>query len=69
MVEVDRLLKPGGYFVWTSQSNTLRTLGENQKKSDTIRGFAKNLCWEVLSQQDETTIWRKGSDRKCYSKR
>lgn len=69
LVEVDRLLKPGGYFVWTSQLSTRRTLGENQKKTDTIQGVANNLCWEMLSQQDETTVWKKNSDRKCYSKR
>ncbi|WOL08708.1 hypothetical protein Cni_G17461 [Canna indica] len=69
LVEVDRLLRPGGYFVWTSQMNTHRSQRdkENQKKWSIIRDFAENLCWDMLSQQDETIVWKKTSRRKCYS--
>ncbi|WOK92174.1 hypothetical protein Cni_G00865 [Canna indica] len=71
LVEVDRLLRPGGYFVWTSQMNTHRSLRdkENQKKWSVIRDFAENLCWDMLPQQDETIIWKKTSKKKCYSSR
>ncbi|KAG6508218.1 probable pectin methyltransferase QUA2 [Zingiber officinale] len=71
LVEVDRLLRPGGYFVWTSQMNTHRSLRdkENQKKWSIIRDFAENLCWDMLSQQDETIVWKKTSRKKCYSSR
>ncbi|XP_072989845.1 probable pectin methyltransferase QUA2 isoform X2 [Typha latifolia] len=71
LVEVDRLLRPGGYFVWTSLVNTHRSLHdkENQKKWTFISDFAENLCWDMLSQQDETVVWKKTSERKCYSSR
>ncbi|ONK74081.1 uncharacterized protein A4U43_C03F2580 [Asparagus officinalis] len=71
LVEVDRLLRPGGYFVWTSVSNSHRSLRdkENQKKWTQIRDFAENLCWDMLSQQDETIVWKKTSKKKCYSSR
>ncbi|KAG1366526.1 putative pectin methyltransferase QUA2 [Cocos nucifera] len=71
LVEVDRLLRPGGYFVWTSLMNTHRSLRdkENQKKLTLIRDFAENLCWDMLSQQDETIVWKKTSKKKCYSSR
>ncbi|CAD5188237.1 unnamed protein product [Musa acuminata subsp. malaccensis] len=71
LVEVDRLLRPGGYFVWTSQINTHRSLRdkENQKKWSIIHEFAESLCWDMLSQQDETIVWKKTSRRKCYSSR
>nr|CAD1826338.1 unnamed protein product [Ananas comosus var. bracteatus] len=61
LIEVDRLLRPGGYFVWTSLLNTVRSLRdkENQKKWTAIRHFAENLCWDMLSQQDETIVWKK----------
>nr|CAD1826299.1 unnamed protein product [Ananas comosus var. bracteatus] len=61
LIEVDRLLRPGGYFVWTSHLNTVRSLRdkENQKKWTAIRHFAENLCWDMLSQQDETIVWKK----------
>lgn len=71
LVEVDRLLRPGGYFVWTSLMITHRSLRDhdNQKKWTAIRTFAENLCWEMLSQQDETVVWKKTSKKKCYSSR
>nr|XP_010939668.1 probable pectin methyltransferase QUA2 isoform X2 [Elaeis guineensis] len=71
LAEVDRLLRPGGYFVWTSLMNTHRSQRdkENQKKLTLIRDFAENLCWDMLSQQDETIVWKKTSKKKCYSSR
>uniref|UniRef100_A0A1D1Y4P0 Methyltransferase n=1 Tax=Anthurium amnicola TaxID=1678845 RepID=A0A1D1Y4P0_9ARAE len=71
LVEVDRLLRPGGYFVWTSPSNTQRSLRnkENQNKWTFIRDFAENLCWDMLAQQDETVVWKKTSKKDCYSSR
>ncbi|URE01570.1 hypothetical protein MUK42_19432 [Musa troglodytarum] len=71
LLEVDRLLRPGGYFVWTSQMNTHQSLRdkENQKKWSMIHDFAENLCWDILSQQDETIVWKKTSKKKCYTSR
>ncbi|KAJ6791703.1 putative pectin methyltransferase QUA2 isoform X3 [Iris pallida] len=70
-IEVDRLLRPGGYFVWTSPMNSHRSLRdkENQKKWTQIRDFAENLCWDMLSQQEETIVWKKTGKKKCYSSR
>lgn len=69
LVEVDRLLRPGGYFVWTSSLNTHRMLREkeNQKKWLAIKDFTESICWELLSQQEETVVWKKTSSKKCYS--
>lgn len=72
MVEVDRLLRPGGYFVWTDPLiNSQRSLRNkaNLKKWDTVHLSAKNLCWEMLPQQDQTVVWKKTSKKKCYSGR
>ncbi|KAJ6843421.1 putative pectin methyltransferase QUA2 isoform X3 [Iris pallida] len=71
LVEVDRLLRPGGYFVWTSPTNSHRALRdkENKKKWTQIRDFAENLCWDMLSQQEETIVWKKTGTKKCYSSR
>ncbi|KAF5181852.1 S-adenosyl-l-methionine-dependent methyltransferases superfamily protein [Thalictrum thalictroides] len=72
LVEVDRLLRPGGYFVWTSPLNNLRgslRKKENQEKWTLVRNFAENLCWTMLSQQDETIVWKKTSKRSgCVSR-
>ncbi|XP_071694231.1 probable pectin methyltransferase QUA2 [Rutidosis leptorrhynchoides] len=72
LLEVDRLLRPGGYFVWTSSiANTPATVkkNDNLKKWDFVRNFAKDLCWELLSQQDRTVVWKKPSNKECYASR
>ncbi|KAJ8762506.1 hypothetical protein K2173_007945 [Erythroxylum novogranatense] len=68
LIEVDRVLKPGGYFVWSSPLTNARNK-ENQKRWNFVQDFAKNLCWEMLSQQDETVVWKKTSKRNCYDLR
>lgn len=72
LVEVDRILRPGGYFVWTSSvmsaQRSLRNK-ENQKKWNTVSGFAENLCWVLVSQQEKTAVWKKTSEKKCYPAR
>ncbi|GAB2290651.1 Probable pectin methyltransferase qua2 [Dionaea muscipula] len=68
LLEVDRVLRPGGYFVWTSPLTNARSK-ENQKRWIFIRDFAVNICWELLSQQDETVVWKKTTKRGCYYSR
>ncbi|XP_047329598.1 probable pectin methyltransferase QUA2 [Impatiens glandulifera] len=72
LIEVDRVLKPGGYFVWTSPLTSAQHSipnKENKKRWDFVRNFATGLCWKMLSQQDETVAWKKTSNRDCYSSR
>ncbi|XP_058756046.1 probable pectin methyltransferase QUA2 [Vicia villosa] len=68
LIEADRLLRPGGYFVWTSPLTNARNK-ESQKRWKFVHDFAENLCWEMLSQQDETVVWKKASKKSCYTKR
>lgn len=72
LIEVDRVLRPGGYFVWTSPLTNAQSFlrnKENQKKWNFVHGFAESLCWEMLSQQDETVVWKKTSKKNCYVSR
>ncbi|KAK4428571.1 putative pectin methyltransferase QUA2 [Sesamum alatum] len=72
LIEVDRLLRPGGYFVWTDpliNSQRSQRNNGNLKKWNTVHMFAENLCWELLPQQDETVVWKKTSTKNCYSTR
>ncbi|KAJ7958995.1 S-adenosyl-L-methionine-dependent methyltransferases superfamily protein [Quillaja saponaria] len=72
LIEADRLLKPGGYFVWTSPLTSAQSFPrnkENQKRWNFVRDFVENLCWEMLSQQEETVVWKKTSRRNCYTAR
>ncbi|KAJ0694753.1 putative sterol 24-C-methyltransferase [Helianthus annuus] len=72
LIEVDRVLRPGGYFVWTSAfaniPDSVRDK-ENLKRWDFVRNIAKDLCWDLLSQQDKTVVWKKPSNKDCYASR
>ncbi|KAI4321133.1 hypothetical protein MLD38_034554 [Melastoma candidum] len=71
LIEADRVLKPGGYFVWTSPiKNGQGSRNEgNMNRRKFIHDFGEGLCWELLSQQDETVVWKKTSEASCYSSR
>jgi len=71
LIEVDRVLKPGGYFVLTSP--TSRPQGSSREKkrimANPMEGLTQQLCWTLLAQQDETFIWQKTADIDCYASR
>ncbi|MQL96731.1 hypothetical protein Taro_029415 [Colocasia esculenta] len=67
MMEVDRVLRPGGYWVlsgppinWKTNhkawQRTEEDLSEEQRK---IEEFAELLCWEKISEKGEIAVWRK----------
>ncbi|KAA8529359.1 hypothetical protein F0562_033842 [Nyssa sinensis] len=72
LIEVDRLLKPGGYFVLTSPASRVHGNSLNTKKGSVltlIEEFTKKICWSLLAQQDETLIWQKTVEADCYASR
>ncbi|KAF7806189.1 putative methyltransferase PMT2 [Senna tora] len=67
MMEVDRVLRPGGYWVlsgppinWKNNFKAWQRpeeeLAEEQRK---IEEVAKQLCWEKAHEKGEIAIWRK----------
>ncbi|XP_021743549.1 probable pectin methyltransferase QUA2 [Chenopodium quinoa] len=68
LLEADRVLRPGGYFVWTSPLTNARNK-VNQKRWDLVHDYTEKLCWKLLSQQDETVVWKKTAKRNCYFSR
>lgn len=72
LLEVDRVLKPGGYFVLTSPSLKSEGSSVNKKKRTMftpLEMITQEICWSLLAQQDETFVWQKTSDVHCYSSR
>ncbi|CAA7039641.1 unnamed protein product [Microthlaspi erraticum] len=72
LLEVDRVLKPGGYFVLTSPTNKAQGNSPDTKKtsiSSRVDELSKKICWSLTAQQDETFLWQKTADSKCYSSR
>ena len=72
LIEVDRLLKPGGYFVLTSPTSKPYGSATGTKKRNMLTPlveFTEKICWSLIAQQDETLIWQKTVDSHCYSSR
>ncbi|CAK9158674.1 unnamed protein product [Ilex paraguariensis] len=77
MMEVDRVLRPGGYWVlsgppinWRSNyvawERPKEELEEEQRK---IEEIAKLLCWEKKHEKGEIAIWRKTVNKAECSER
>ncbi|XP_073266937.1 probable methyltransferase PMT5 isoform X2 [Populus alba] len=72
LIEVDRVLKPGGYFVLTSPAINPHGSSLSTRKRSTltpIEEFTEEICWNLIAQQDETFIWQKTVDVHCYKTR
>ncbi|KAF8399585.1 hypothetical protein HHK36_015453 [Tetracentron sinense] len=72
LLEVDRLLKPGGYFVLTSPTSKTQRGSLSAKKRimfTPVEEFTLKICWSLLAQQDETFVWQKTADVHCYASR
>ena len=77
MMEVDRVLRPGGYWVlsgppinWkVNYKAWQRPKEELEEEQRNIEEIAKKLCWEKRSEKAEIAIWQKTMDSEsCRSK-
>ncbi|KAL2559437.1 putative methyltransferase PMT5 [Forsythia ovata] len=69
LIEVDRVLKPGGYFVLTSPRSRKEGSSTGSKQgsmSTPFEEFTQKICWNFLAQQEDTFIWQKTADAHCY---
>ncbi|KAJ1260505.1 hypothetical protein BS78_10G237200 [Paspalum vaginatum] len=68
LLEVDRVLRPGGYFVYSSpEAYALDPINRNiwRQMSD----LARRMCWRVASKKNQTVIWAKPLTNGCYMRR
>ncbi|MCO5584736.1 hypothetical protein L7F22_038668 [Adiantum nelumboides] len=67
LIEVDRVLRPGGYWVfsgppinwemhWKGWQRTKDDLSEEQ---DAIESLARRLCWKKVIQKGNLAVWQK----------
>lgn len=67
LIEVDRVLRPGGYWIlsgppinwethWKGWERTKEDLLEEQ---DAIESLARRLCWKKVAQKGNLAIWQK----------
>ncbi|XP_076955471.1 putative methyltransferase PMT27 [Bidens hawaiensis] len=74
LLEVNRLLRPGGYFVW-SATPVYRKDGEDAKIWEEMSALTVAMCWELVTitkdelNEVDAAIYRKPESNECYSGR
>lgn len=78
LAEVDRVLRPGGFWVLTGPPYDPRrsphglwhrTAEDLQKERDTLEAAAARLCWKKFSVKGMFAIWQKPLDGTCVKDR
>ncbi|CAN6220323.1 unnamed protein product [Urochloa humidicola] len=68
LLEVDRVLRPGGYFVYSSpEAYALDPF--NRKIWRQMSDLARRMCWRIASKKNQTVIWAKPLTNGCYMRR
>ncbi|KAJ6841342.1 putative methyltransferase PMT26 [Iris pallida] len=74
LLELNRLLRPGGYFVW-SATPVYQNLPEDVEIWEAMSALTKSMCWKMVKKTKDTynqvglAIYRKPTDNKCYEQR
>ncbi|KAL6551452.1 hypothetical protein OROGR_007606 [Orobanche gracilis] len=68
LLELDRLLRPGGYFVYSSPEAYAHD-AENRRIWSSMYDLLRRMCWRVVARRDQTVIWAKPISNSCYRKK
>lgn len=77
MMEVDRVLRPGGYWIlsgppinWKTYYQTWkRSKQEAEEEQNRIENIAEMLCWDKIYEKGDTAIWqKKANSNACHNK-
>ncbi|KAK3166163.1 hypothetical protein QOZ80_1AG0042250 [Eleusine coracana subsp. coracana] len=74
LLELNRLLRPGGYFVW-SATPVYQKLPEDVEIWNAMSSLTKSMCWKLVRKTKDAVnqvgmvIYQKPMDNSCYEKR
>ncbi|XP_010503787.1 PREDICTED: probable methyltransferase PMT27 [Camelina sativa] len=74
LLELNRMLRPGGYFVW-SATPVYQKLEEDVQIWKEMSALIKSLCWELVTINKDklngvgAAIYQKPATNECYEKR
>ncbi|XP_022884458.1 probable methyltransferase PMT26 [Olea europaea var. sylvestris] len=74
LLELNRLLRPGGFFVW-SATPIYQKLAEDVEIWEAMKKLTKAMCWEVVSITKDRVngvgiaVYHKPSSNECYEQR
>ncbi|KAF6154765.1 hypothetical protein GIB67_032377 [Kingdonia uniflora] len=68
LLELDRLLKPGGYFAYSSPEAYAQD-EEDLKIWREMSTLVERMCWKIAAKRNQTVIWVKPLTNECYEER
>ncbi|KAK9691952.1 hypothetical protein RND81_09G231200 [Saponaria officinalis] len=74
LLELNRVLRPGGYFVW-SATPVYQKLDEDVEIWNAMSKLTKQICWKLIKKEKDRVngvgiaIYQKPSTNECYEQR
>ncbi|KAJ4834294.1 hypothetical protein Tsubulata_028304 [Turnera subulata] len=68
LLELDRLLRPGGYFAYSSPEAYAQD-EEDLRIWKEMSTLVERMCWKIAAKRDQTVIWVKPLNNDCYMQR
>ncbi|PNY14026.1 putative methyltransferase PMT11-like protein, partial [Trifolium pratense] len=68
LLEINRMLRAGGYFVWAAQPVYKHEQNLEEQWQEMLN-LTTRLCWKFLKKDGYVAIWQKPSDNSCYLNR
>ncbi|KAL1208675.1 putative methyltransferase PMT10 [Cardamine amara subsp. amara] len=68
LLEVNRMLRAGGYFVWAAQP-VYKHEDNLQEQWKEMLDLTNRICWELIKKEGYIAVWRKPLNNSCYVSR
>ncbi|XP_047341571.1 probable methyltransferase PMT11 [Impatiens glandulifera] len=65
LLEVNRILRAGGYFVWAAQPVYKHEPLLEEQWQEMIN-LTSRICWRLVKKEGYIAIWQKPSNNRCY---
>ncbi|XP_042389966.1 probable methyltransferase PMT11 [Zingiber officinale] len=65
LLEVNRLLRAGGYFVWAAQPADKHEEAQQEAWKD-MDDLTSRICWQLVNKEGYIAIWQKPFNNSCY---
>ncbi|KAL9410887.1 hypothetical protein AB3S75_044626 [Citrus x aurantiifolia] len=68
LLELDRLLRPGGYFAYSSPEAYAQD-EEDLRIWKEMSALVERMCWRIAAKRNQTVVWQKPLNNDCYMAR
>ncbi|KAG6593834.1 putative methyltransferase PMT8 [Cucurbita argyrosperma subsp. argyrosperma] len=68
LLELDRVLRPGGYFAYSSPEAYAQD-EEDLRIWREMSALVGRMCWRIAAKRNQTVIWQKPLTNDCYMQR